>query len=113
MVESLRSGVSGGLIPDAPRGPARRCKAGALVVAQRAGVPIIPTTVAAHPCIRLKSWDCTIIPLPFARFVTKFSEPFHVDPSLEGETFEARLRQLEELMNREADELDAYVGMKK
>jgi lysophospholipid acyltransferase (LPLAT)-like uncharacterized protein len=113
MVENLKSGVSGGLIPDAPKGPARRCKAGALTVAQRAGVPIIPTTVAAHPCIRLKSWDRTIIPLPFARFVTRFSDPFHVDPSLEGEAFEARLKQLEELMNREADELDAYVGMKK
>jgi lysophospholipid acyltransferase (LPLAT)-like uncharacterized protein len=113
MVEHLKAGMSGGLIPDAPKGPARKCKAGALVVAQRAGVPIIPTTVAAHPCIRLKSWDRTIIPLPFARFVTKFGEPFYVDPALEGEAFEARLRELEEIMNRDADELDAYVGMKK
>ena len=113
MVECLKSGVSGGLVPDAPKGPDRRCKAGALIVAQRAGAPIIPATFAAHPCIRLKSWDRTIIPLPFARFVTKFGEPFYVDPSLEGETFEARLKQLEDLMNREADDLDAYVRMKR
>ena len=113
MVEHLKAGVSGGLIPDAPKGPARICKPGALVVAQRSGLPIIPTTVAAHPCIRLKSWDRTIIPLPFARFVTKFGDPFHVDPSLEGEAFDARLRELEEILNRDADELDAYVGMKK
>ena len=76
-------------------------------------MPIIPATFGAHPCIRLKSWDRTILPLPFARFVTKFGEPFYVDPSLEGEAFEARLKQLEELMNREADELDAYVGMRR
>ena len=113
MVEHLQRGVSGGLIPDAPKGPARVAKAGALVVAQRAGVPIIPTTFAVHPCIRLKSWDRTIIPLPFARFVTKFGEPFHVDPALEGEAFERRLRELEELLNRDADEVDAYVGMKR
>jgi lysophospholipid acyltransferase (LPLAT)-like uncharacterized protein len=113
MVESLKRGVPGGLVPDAPKGPARRCKAGALVVAQRAGVPIIPATFAAHPCIRLRSWDRTIIPLPFARFVAKFGEPFHVDPSLQGRAFDERLQQFEELMNREADELDAYVGMRK
>jgi lysophospholipid acyltransferase (LPLAT)-like uncharacterized protein len=112
MVECLKSGVSGGLVPDAPKGPAGTCKAGALIVAQRAGAPIIPATFAAHPCIRLKSWDRTILPLPFARFVAKFGEPFYVDPSLEGEEFEARRKELEQLMDREAAELDAYLGMK-
>lgn len=111
MVENLKSGVSGGLIPDAPKGPSRVAKAGALVVAQRSGLPIIPTTFAAAPCLRLRTWDGTVIPYPFARFVTKFGEPFFVDPALEGEAFERRLSELEAVMNRDADELDALVRM--
>jgi lysophospholipid acyltransferase (LPLAT)-like uncharacterized protein len=82
------------------------------VVAQRAGVPLVPTTFAISPCIRVKSWDRTIIPLPFARFVTKFGAPFHVDPALEGAALEARMKELEEILNRDADELDRYVGMR-
>ena len=62
-------------------------------------------------CLRLRTWDGTVIPYPFARFVTKFGEPFYVDPTLEGEAFEARLRELEAILNRDADELDAMVNM--
>ena len=108
MVEHLKAGISGGLIPDAPKGPARVSKPGVLVVAQRAGVDIVPVAIAAERCWRLKSWDQTIIPKPFSRFVVKFAEPFKVDPALEGAAFEQRLREFDKVMNDLADEVDAY-----
>ena len=112
MVDHLQRGISGGIIPDAPKGPARQAKIGALVVAQRSGKPLVPVSFAIHPCIRVKSWDRTIIPLPFAKFVTKFGEPFYVDPSLEGPALEARMKELETILNRDADEVDRRAGMK-
>ncbi len=108
MVEHLKSGISGGLIPDAPKGPALVSKPGALVVAQRAGVAIIPTAFAAEHGKRANNWDRTILPRPFSRFVVKFGEPFHVDPSLEGEAFQQRLRELDAVMKQVADDVDAW-----
>lgn len=107
----LRAGVSGGLTPDAPRGPERRCKPGILALAQRAGVPIVPVTFSCRPCVRMRSWDRTILPLPFARLVARYGEPFLPGPLLEGAAFEARLRELDDALNRDADEVDAEVGM--
>ena len=113
MVEQLKAGVSGGLIPDAPKGPARVSKPGVLVVSQRSGVDIVPVAIAAERCWRLKSWDRTVLPKPFSRFVVKFAEPFKVDASLEGEAFEKRLREFDKVMNDLADEVDAYFPGKK
>lgn len=112
MVEQLKAGVSGGIIPDAPKGPVRVSKPGILVVAQRAGVRIIPTQFGFERCKRLKSWDRTVIPMPFSRAVVKFGEPFLVDPSLEGEAFDRRLAEFDALMNRDADEIEAYFERK-
>jgi lysophospholipid acyltransferase (LPLAT)-like uncharacterized protein len=107
----LAAGLRGGLTPDAPRGPERRCKPGILALAQRAGVPIIPVTFSVWPCWRMRSWDRTILPFPFARFVAQYGEPFHAGPPVEGAAFEARLRDLDEAMNRGVDALDAETGM--
>jgi len=40
---------------------------GAVIAAQRTGVPIIPIRVSASRAWRLKSWDRFLIPKPFAR----------------------------------------------
>ena len=108
----LAAGIRGGLTPDAPRGPERRCKPGILALAQRSGVPIIPVTFSVWPCWRMRSWDRTILPFPFARFVAQYGEPFYVGPPVEGAAFDARLRDLDEHMNRGVDELDAETGMR-
>lgn len=110
MVEHLKAGISGGIIPDAPKGPAFTCKPGILVVAQRAGVPVIPTQFGFERAKRLRSWDRTLIPMPFSRAVVKFGEPFRVDPSLEGESFDRRLAEFAEIMKRDAAEIEAYFG---
>lgn len=110
MVDHLKRGIDGGLISDAPRGPARVSKPGSLVIAQRGGVPIIPTAFAAAGAWRVKSWDRTIIPKPFSRLYVKYGEPFTVDPSLEGEAFEKRLQEFDDVMNQLADDVDKLAG---
>jgi lysophospholipid acyltransferase (LPLAT)-like uncharacterized protein len=110
MVDALRSGISGGIIPDAPKGPERVCKIGTLVAAQRAGVSIVPVAIHADRCWRLRGWDRTIFPKPFSRFVVKFGEPFTVDPALSGPALEARLAEFDAVMNRIADDADTFFG---
>ncbi len=54
------------ITPDGPRGPARQAKAGALVAAQRAGVPVVAVGWWCRRAVRLRSWDGMRIPLPFS-----------------------------------------------
>lgn len=104
----VATGASGGFLTDAPRGPERVSKAGILVLAQRTGLPIVAAQFAAARCKRLRSWDRTIIPLPFSRVVVKYGAPFAVDPALEGEGFDRRLAEFDAHMNQLTDEVDAY-----
>jgi len=67
-------GISAGVIVDGPRGPARMAKSGAVLLARATGLPIVPGTWWARPCLRFRSWDRTMVPLPFARIVFAFSE---------------------------------------
>jgi lysophospholipid acyltransferase (LPLAT)-like uncharacterized protein len=79
MTRLLGEGAELAITPDGPRGPARTFAPGALIVAHRSGVPIIPIGVAASRAWRLKSWDTFLIPKPFAAISIVYGEPQHVD----------------------------------
>ncbi len=60
------------ITPDGPRGPARRAKAGALVAAARAGVPVMLAGWECRSRRRLGSWDAMEIPYPFAKVYIRY-----------------------------------------
>jgi hypothetical protein len=37
--------------------------------------PIVPIVLAAAPCRRLRNWDRTVVPRPFARVAIRFGAP--------------------------------------
>jgi lysophospholipid acyltransferase (LPLAT)-like uncharacterized protein len=79
MIEALQDDrLSAGIIVDGPKGPPLVAKTGVIVLSRASGVPIVPGTWWARPVIRFKSWDRTIVPLPFARLVFVFEEPLFV-----------------------------------
>ena len=75
IVRELESGSEIAVTPDGPRGPARKFASGALVAAQRVGVPIIGIAVAASRAWHLKSWDRFMIPKPFSRVNVVYTMP--------------------------------------
>jgi lysophospholipid acyltransferase (LPLAT)-like uncharacterized protein len=93
MIEALKAGgVSAGVIVDGPRGPALEAKMGALVLARATGLPVVPGTWWARPMFRVRSWDRTIVPLPFSRIVFAFAPALFVAPDASAEALEeARL----------------------
>jgi hypothetical protein len=96
MIEALRTtSVSAGVIVDGPRGPALEPKAGALVLARATGLPIVPGTWWSRPALRARSWDRTIVPLPFSRIVFAFSEALFVPHDARDDELEAYRLELE------------------
>lgn len=55
------------ITPDGPRGPAETMAAGVPLLARASGAPVLLVGLASAPCLRLKSWDKAVVPLPFSR----------------------------------------------
>ena len=55
------------ITPDGPRGPAEQMAEGTPLLAKASGTPVLFVGLASRPCLRLKSWDAAVVPLPFAR----------------------------------------------
>jgi lysophospholipid acyltransferase (LPLAT)-like uncharacterized protein len=78
LVAELQRGRPVAVTPDGPRGPAGTFAPGALVAAQRAGVPLLTVGAYASSAWRLKSWDRFLIPKPFARVNVAYGGPERV-----------------------------------
>jgi lysophospholipid acyltransferase (LPLAT)-like uncharacterized protein len=94
----LKSGVDAYITPDGPRGPRYSVHPGALWLAAHSGAPIMPVSVEASSCWRLKSWDGLIIPKPFARVDVTLHEPLPIAPVETEEQMAAERERLREIL---------------
>jgi lysophospholipid acyltransferase (LPLAT)-like uncharacterized protein len=109
LVGLAREGYDCALTCDAPKGPAQRCKMGAIMLAARTGVPIVPSIGTAHPCWRPRTWDRTIFPKPFSRFVMGMDPDHILIPADAGPDELERYRKIvEDRLNVLAYRVDAY-----
>jgi lysophospholipid acyltransferase (LPLAT)-like uncharacterized protein len=74
----VRSGNAIAVTPDGPAGPAQQMGDGAPSLARLTGAPVLFVGVACNPCIRFKSWDQTVLPLPFAKAAMVWDGPVKV-----------------------------------
>lgn len=79
----LRGGALIGITPDGPRGPAGSISDGTVLVAARAGSPLLPMGVAARQRHHLRTWDRYLIPYPFTAAAVVFGEPVHVPHTID------------------------------
>ena len=66
------------ITPDGPRGPAEQMGEGPVSLARLSGAPVLVVGLAARPCLRFKSWDKMVLPLPFARGAIVWAGPYQV-----------------------------------
>lgn len=91
------------ITPDGPRGPRYKLGAGAILLAQTTGAPLLPMHAKFSRAIRMKTWDAFTIPLPFSTISVTVGETIHVPPNLTPEEFEATRLRVETLLKNEAD----------
>ncbi|KAF0126552.1 MAG: hypothetical protein FD189_953 [Elusimicrobia bacterium] len=92
LLRKTEEGFSIALTPDGPKGPARKAQSGALYLARKTGLPILPISCATAWRIVFNSWDRFNFPLPFSRAAIVYGEPLKVAP---GDDLEAAARELE------------------
>jgi lysophospholipid acyltransferase (LPLAT)-like uncharacterized protein len=111
LVRHLKDGVTIAVLVDGPRGPARVAKSGIVTLSRITGQPIQPVAFSARPAIRLKSWDRSLIPLPFARVVCAYGEALSTDARSPADDAveQAAARRLDEALTALHHEADGYL----
>jgi len=76
------------ITPDGPQGPRRMVQPGAVYLASRTGMPIIPAGFAFKKCWRAGSWDRMALPKPWTSAAGVAGKPIFVPPDLSPEQIE-------------------------
>lgn len=110
VLRRVKQGYDVGFTPDGPRGPRRRVKPGVVAVARLSGLPIVPVAFSARPARRLRTWDGTLVPRPFARGLFLYGEPIRVSRAADAGERERDRARLEQEIDRLTDLADREVG---
>lgn len=111
VVRTVREhGTSPIMVPDGPRGPAYRAKAGLLTIAGKSGRAIVPVALAARRAWVLGTWDRLIVPKPFARIAVAVAEPIEIPAKLSAEESDRRREELDALLGRLHRTAESAVG---
>jgi lysophospholipid acyltransferase (LPLAT)-like uncharacterized protein len=103
----LEAGIDLAITPDGPRGPKYSLGPGAVFLAQKTGIPIMPLYARYHHAIRLKTWDSFAIPLPFSRIDITI-DPY-ITIAADAPDLEAERVKLETLLRTAAEVADSAV----
>ena len=96
LVEVADDGRGVVITPDGPRGPAYRFRPGAVYLASRTGLPVVPVYARFDRYWELGTWDRFILPKPFSRCVIQTHEEFAIPAGIEREEQESWCRTMEQ-----------------
>jgi lysophospholipid acyltransferase (LPLAT)-like uncharacterized protein len=106
----ISEGHSAAFTIDGPRGPRFVAKPGAVLLARNTGVPIVPFYVAVKTKIELRSWDRSIIPLPFSRALLRATSPVYVPRDATDDDLPRYLAELQSKLDAVRDYAEVHVG---
>lgn len=99
LINCLKRGENIGIVADGSQGPPLVVQSGAILMASRTGCPILPLAWSSSRYLTFRSWDRTVIPLPFSHIHFYYGEPYSVPPGLGGDEIEQHRNLLEKRMN--------------
>ena len=104
MISKLQAGESVVIMVDGPHGPLHKIKNGAIKLAQKTGVPIVPAVwySSDKTFVSLPSWDKIKIPIGICRILNIYGKPIYVNENAD----ENELLNVRENIKSQLDELD-------
>ncbi len=113
LLQLLGAGRHVCITPDGPKGPARQVKPGVVHLAKRSGCAVVPMGLALTRRRRLRSWDRSVLPLPFGRVVLTLGAPLRVsatDTSASDAAADCPLERSGEALGRALEASSAWAG---
>jgi len=102
MVAAIKQGRDVAFTPDGPRGPLYTIHGGVIAAAKLSGAPIVPICFQAKRHKTMKSWDKTIVPMPFTTLHFTYAEPLFIPRNCSPE----EVNQLTETLQQRMLELN-------
>ncbi len=98
MIRHCQQGHPAGIAVDGPKGPRGKAQKGVAMLAQKAGIPIVPVVLVPRRRFTFtKAWDRMQLPSPFCRLDCHFADPIVVN---EDDDIDQVLRRVEESLER-------------
>ena len=110
LVRKAKEGVSIGITPDGPRGPALVCSSGAIAVAKVSGLPIVPIAWSTSKFWRLNNWDKSLLPKPFSKGIWVWGKPMNVPKDASKSDIEKLTKELSKQLDYNTKIADKYFG---
>jgi len=107
LLERAGDGRDIGITPDGPQGPGKVFKGGAVYLASRSGLPVVPLAVSYRRFFALPNWDAFQLPWPFTQAVVRAGVPIQVPPELDAAGLEAWRARLEAELSGLTEDTDA------
>jgi lysophospholipid acyltransferase (LPLAT)-like uncharacterized protein len=111
LLRLLASGACVAITPDGPRGPRRVAEPGVVALAQLSGRAVLCVGASTSRHHRLRSWDRTMLPLPFARGMVVLAEPIHVPRDADAAAQAALLSRITATLSACCDQADLALGL--
>jgi lysophospholipid acyltransferase (LPLAT)-like uncharacterized protein len=96
------------ITPDGPRGPRRRLAQGAVFLASRMGLPIVPLGLGVDRPWRTPTWDKFAVPRPGSRARAVVGPEIHIPQGLNRAGLEQARQGVERFLNQLTDEAEAW-----
>jgi len=100
MIDYAKNKYSITITPDGPRGPRHKFKAGAVITAKKAKIPLVLAGVAFKSKKILSNWDKFEIPYFFTTARIVYSEPIYVENDLTYEETSSIISECEDKLNK-------------
>jgi lysophospholipid acyltransferase (LPLAT)-like uncharacterized protein len=99
-----------GITPDGPRGPRRKVQAGAIYLAARTGLPLVPIGFAFARAWRMGSWDRFALPLPYSQAVCVTGTPITVPNTADRVQLERYRELVQDAMDQASTAAEHLAG---
>jgi lysophospholipid acyltransferase (LPLAT)-like uncharacterized protein len=103
MIRLAKQGLPMCFIVDGPKGPPHVVKEGAVLLAKKAGIPILPLSVEVKAFSEAKSWDKMQIPRPFTKAKAFVAEPIYVSADAGAAELGAKQQELQNVLDKLVD----------
>lgn len=101
---ALEGGKNVAMIADIPHGTPREAGLGVILLAKYSGRPIMPLAVAtSRRKVLEKTWDKTVVNLPFGRRAVVVGDPLYVPATATEEELEIKRQELTAALNEATD----------
>lgn len=108
MIDFAKNGYSIAITPDGPKGPSHKLKAGAVVSAKKAKLPLVLAGIGFKKKRYLKSWDSFQIPNFFTRANVFYSEPIYLNENLSRAETSKIIEECEKKLNELQSEAEKF-----